>query len=80
MKEGYIVWNQTNYGYGYEFFGVYKSKKKAERMLRKVIRDRFGKCPRNLYDLVDFVDEQVGESGVDSYSVTPFHEHFVEGE
>ena len=78
MKQGYIVWNQTTYDTGYEFFGVYKSKKAADRQLRKVIRNRFGKCPRDLDDLVGFVDEQVGESGSDDYRVTPFCE-FIEG-
>ena len=78
MKEGYIVWNQTAYGDGFEFFGVYKSRKAAERQLRKVIRNRFGKCPRNLDDLIDFVDSQT--DGEDSYSITPFYEHFIEGE
>lgn len=78
MKQGYIVWNQTSYDKGYEFFGVYKSKKAAERQLRKVIRNRFGKCPRDLDDLVDFVDGQVGESGLDGYSVTSFREFIGE--
>lgn len=76
MKEGYIVWNQTNYGTGFEFFGVYKSKQAAERHLRRVVRNRFGKCPRNLEDLME--EPYCGDSDAgcaDGYGITKFEEN-----
>lgn len=73
MKEGYIVWNESNYGS--EFFGVYKSWDAALKQFRKVIRVRFGKCPRGSYDDIQdwLVDNEI-ESGDDSYKITEFEE------
>lgn len=42
MKEGYIVWNQTNYGEGFEVFGVFRTYEAAKKCYKKVIRDRYG--------------------------------------
>lgn len=60
----YIVWNQTNYGDGYEFFGVYKSEAKAEKVLAKVLKERYGKT-----EIDDEILEQEIEDG-DSYMIT----------
>lgn len=73
MKEGYIVWNQTNYGDGYEFFGVYRSEEKAIKQLRKVVRNRFGKCPRKYEDIMYFVAD-VADDG-DSFGIDYFCEN-----
>ena len=67
MKDGYIVANLTNYGSGIEIFGVYKSEAKAKKQLRKVIRTRYGSCPRDLSCLE--IDED------DSYQVIYFEEN-----
>lgn len=42
MKQGYIVLNQTEYGDGIEVFGVYRSLEKAEKVLARIIKKRFG--------------------------------------
>lgn len=68
MKEGYIVWNNSNYGA--EFFGVYKNPQTAERKLRRVVRDRFGYCPRDIADIIDMPEID----GEDSYQVSYFRE------
>lgn len=77
MKEGYIVWNQAQYGGGYQIFGVYKSEKMAIRQLRKVIRNRYGKCPNGGYDAIaDFLAKV--EDGDDGHGIKYFCEN--EGE
>ena len=68
MEKGYIAWNESNCGS--EFFGAFRSKKRAERELRRVVRERFGRCPR---DLVDLVEEPFANGGDDSYKVTYFN-------
>ena len=70
MKEGYIVWNESNCES--EFFGVFKTEKAAERHLRKVIRTRFGRCPRDLNDV--YAEEPYTEGGDSSYKITPFYQ------
>ena len=76
MKEGYIVWNNSNYGC--EFFGVYRSEKQAMRQFRKVIRNRFGKCPRGDYNkIIDWLVDDV-EDGDEGYAIEYFNEN--EGE
>lgn len=75
MKEGYIVWNLTNYGDGFEFYGVYKSEKKALKQLRRVIRTRYGKCPRAYSDIMDFVYDKEGGDMGDSYRIDYFNEN-----
>ncbi len=72
MKEGYIVANISNCGN--EFFGVYKNEKRAERQLRKIIRNRFGRCPRNLDKLYD-VGQPNHISTDDSYCIINFGEN-----
>lgn len=77
MKEGYIVWNNSNCGP--EFFGVYRSEKQAIRQFRKVIRNRFGKCPRCDYDeLIEWVVNH--EDGDDGYEIRHFEEYDGEWE
>lgn len=77
MKQGYIVWNQTNYSWGYEFFGVYRTWESALRQYRKVIRTRYGKCPRGDYDaILKFLSEQ-GDTG-DGYMISEFEENVGE--
>lgn len=71
MKAGYIAWNESNCGS--EFFGVYKNKKTAEWRLRRVVRKRFGRCPRDLSNLV--YEPFTGPSGDDSYKVEWFCEN-----
>ena len=74
MKEGYIVWNLTNYGDGYEFFGVYKSYKKALKCFRRIVRERYGKCPRGDYsEISDWLCEI--DNGGDSFRITLFKEY-----
>lgn len=70
MKEGYIVWNESNCKS--EFFGVYKTWEKALRQFRKVIRNRFGRCPRNYEDILDFLVEN--GDGDESYKISWFNE------
>ena len=70
MKKGYIVWNNSNYGP--EFFGIYKNVKTAEWKLRKVIRTRFGHCPR---DLDKLMDDPYAAGGDDSYGISSFEEN-----
>lgn len=60
----YIVWNETNYGAGYEFFGVYKSRQKAEVVLAKVLKERYGKT-----EIDDDVLAQEADDG-DNYLIT----------
>lgn len=50
MKEGYIVWNQTSYGDGFEFFGVYRTLQKAEYMLKKIKKARYGEMTEDEID------------------------------
>lgn len=69
MKEGYIVWNNSNYGA--EFFGVYKNLQTAERKLRQVVRGRFGYCPRDISGIID-MPEMDSE---DSYQVSYFEQY-----
>lgn len=75
MKEGFIVANISNCGN--EFFGVYKNEKRAERQLRKVIRNRYGRCPR---DLSELVNEPYIEGGDFSYQIIYFVENDGEWE
>ena len=70
MKEGYIVWNESTAES--EFFGIYRSYEKALRQLRKVLRNRFGRCPHQEDKVWDFVSEISDE---DSYKITPFEEY-----
>lgn len=60
----YIVWNETNYGLGYEFFGVYKTRQKAEKVLAKILKERYGKT-----EIDDDVLAQEAEDG-DNYLIT----------
>ena len=60
MKEGYIVWNLTNYGDGYEFYGVFRSKEQAEAHLRKVLKARYGKLPKDEDELLEWEDNVNG--------------------
>ena len=41
MKEMYIVWNLTNYGDGYEFFGICETLKEADKLYSKIC-DKYG--------------------------------------
>lgn len=72
MKEGYIVWNLSTCDC--EFFGVYRSWDKALRQFRKVVRNRYGKCPRDYDDILDFLSEAEG-LGDDSLRITKFEEN-----
>lgn len=71
MKYGYIVMNESTSGN--EYFGVYKNKKTAERQLRKAIRNRYGRCPRNLINVADL--EMDDDRGSDSYKIVYFEEN-----
>ena len=70
MREGYIVWNLSNYDC--EFFGVYKNPRRALTQFRKVIRNRYGRCPRKYEDILEFLSKV--ENGDDSLRIS----HFVE--
>lgn len=71
MKEGYVVMNTSNCGN--EIFGVYKSRARAEACLRRVIRSRFGHCPRDLDRLCEYGDIN-GPDSDDSYGLIWFEE------
>ena len=71
MKKGYVVCNITNYSDTPEIFGVYSNLKTAERRLRKVVRKRYGRCPRDTINIVDMPEEDTG----DSYSIVAFEEN-----
>ena len=73
MKEGYIACNMTNFGDGFEIFGVYRKEKYAQARLKKVIRTRFGRCPRDFEEALSFADEQDGNES--SYRVVWFCEN-----
>ena len=66
MIKGYIVWNQTTYDTGYQFFGVYRTMKEAEAKLREVVKKRFGKLPRDWDELIEW------EGDEDSFNITEF--------
>ena len=68
MKKGFIVWNMTNYGDGYEVFGVFRSYQEAAKHLRRVFKRRYGK------DYYKLTDEEIFEieNGEDSYKITSF--------
>lgn len=73
MKEGYIVWNESNCGS--EFFGVYRTWEKAFFQFRRVIRNKYGKCPRGTYeDIQNWLIDNDIESGDDSIKITNFRE------
>lgn len=67
MKKGYIVWNQTTYDTGFEFFGVYRSRKQANERLREVVKKRFGKLPKDWNELIEW------EGDEDSYRIDEFN-------
>lgn len=66
MKKGFIVWNQTTYDMGYEFFGAFRSQKEAEKCLRRVLKKRFGKVPKDIDELIQM------EGAEDSYGISYF--------
>lgn len=71
MKEGYIVWNLSNYDC--EFFGVYRSWDKALSQFRKVVRNRYGKCPRKYDDILNYLVKV--EDGDECIRITKFVEN-----
>ena len=78
MKEGYIVWNETNYGDGYEFFGVFRTRKQAEKAMRKVAKARLGRCPRDYDKMLEALEGE--EDMGDSYKITYFSRNDGENE
>ena len=72
MREGYIVWNESTVEN--EFFGVYKSWERAFRQFRKVVKNRYGRCPRNYDDVLDYLNEVEG-LGTESIKITKFVEN-----
>lgn len=68
MKEGYIVWNESNCGS--EFFGVYRHFDEALACFRKVIKARFSHCPKSYDEAIDFLCDVEGDD--DSYQITYF--------
>lgn len=69
MKQGYAVINLTTYDDGLEIFGVYRSYEKAERVLKRVKRERFGNMSE------EEINEQEIQNG-ESYYIKYFEEHF----
>lgn len=65
MKQGYAVINLTTYDDGLEIFGVYRSMEKAERVLKKVRRERFGNASE------EEINEQEMQNG-ESYCIKYF--------
>ena len=45
----YIVWNMTNYGDGYEFFGICDTLKEADKLYSKACED-YGINPKQGFD------------------------------
>ena len=75
MRKGFIACNLTTYDEGIEVFGVYSNEKMAERQLRKVVRKRFGRCPRDVLKINE-MPEICGEGDYgDSYGVLAFVEN-----
>ena len=72
MKTGYVVMNNSNYGI--EIFGVYKNQERAKRQFRKVIRNRIGRCPRDLGKLYEY-GQINGPDSDDSYMIMFFEEN-----
>lgn len=68
MKDGYIVWNESTVEN--EFFGVFKGWQAALRHYRKVVKNRYGKCPRNYDDIIGYLADV--EPGEDSLRITYF--------
>lgn len=67
MKKIFIVWNQTNYGDGYEFLGAYTSKTKAQKAYSAEMKERYGTA--NFDKLLDLWCD--GDSGCeDSWKIT----------
>ena len=66
MKKGFIVWNQTTYDDGFEFFGVYRTREQANKRLREVVKKRFGKLPKDWDELIEW------EGYEDSYRIDEF--------
>lgn len=76
MAGGYIVWNLTNYNDGYEIFGVYRTREAAEKQFKKVLKNRFGKLPKDTDELLKWEDEVAEGTGcLDSFRITPFVEN-----
>lgn len=74
MKDGYIVWNDSTAGC--EFFGVFKSYKPAFRLFRKVVKNRYGKCPRNYDDILTYLSKIEVDDGLDdSIRITRFNQN-----
>lgn len=74
-KECYIVWNESIYGC--EFFGAYRSWRRAFAQFRRVVRNRYGKCPQGGYeDIQDWLVDNEIEG--DSLKITKIYEN--EGE
>lgn len=71
MKKGYIACNLTNCGIGPEIFGVYSNLKTAEWKLRRVVRKRYGRCPRDTTSIADMPEVDTD----DSYSIIAFEEN-----
>lgn len=67
MKKGFIVWNQTTYGEGFEFFGVYRTREQANERLCEVVKKRFGKLPKDWDELIRW------EGDEDSYRIDEFN-------
>lgn len=65
MKKIYIVWNQTNYGVGYEFLGAYTSKAKAQKAYHDEMLERYGTA--NLDKLLDI---WLDNDDIDSWQIT----------
>lgn len=78
MKSGWIVWNQTSYGTGFEFYGVYRKRQDAEKALRRWLRERYGVGPRGSeLEMLDRLREiskefRENEEDGDDYQISPF--------
>lgn len=72
MQKGFIVWNETNYGQGFEFFGVYRTYDRAFKQLKKIIKAREGIVVKTPDDLDDFYLEN--NDYENSYRITYFSE------
>lgn len=73
MKQGYIAICESTAGDGIEIFGVYRSREKAVKALKRVARDRLERVPRDFDKMIDALEE-IGD-GQDSYKIRWFEEY-----
>lgn len=67
MKKIYLVWNLTNYGYGFEMLKAYPTKAKALKAYREEMIKRYGTADED--ELLDIWNDDENGS-CDSWTIT----------